>query len=573
MKRDRTMRDSSLTDGLADSPAVGSAISRRGFLKGAAAVAAGTAALGIAGCSDGSGGQTADKPDYLPATWDIECEICIVGGGAAGLAAGITAIKEEKGQPLLVEFAPEAEIGGNSRVCGQILFIPTSVEGAITYQTGLNGGYVVEPELIRAWAENICENHDWLTDLGADLKVSTVSNPEYANVPGSDSCETYVTDGVVGNSVTWDFLKETADDLGLTYQYETRVTELIFDPTTKEVFGVKGTCDGKTLNIKASKGVILACGGFQNNPKLIQQYYIPGYYELGFAGTPYNQGDGIIMAQSVGAELWNMKAVSGNVFGSKVISKDSLAIRDPKWGSKDYIFVGPDSKRFTYEETTILTRHGFYNTDGIYTQLNIPPRTFAIFGSDCFAAAELFPQNAVYSWSYLVGQASYTNQGLVDAGLILKADTIADLAKLTGHDPAVLENTINTYNEHCAAQNDPDFKRGQDFWYNYAGVAAQEEDSGEMFVAVPAFTLVPLKAPYYALPYYKQLINTQGGPKRNVKGGVVDTKGNQVPRLYAAGEMGTIYSYMYNGGGNFSEAISAGRLAVRSIGELDAWDA
>jgi succinate dehydrogenase/fumarate reductase flavoprotein subunit len=550
-----------------------SMISRRGFLTGAATVAAGAAALGLAGCADTPNEPAEVKPDYLPETWDLECEICIVGGGAAGLAAGITAIKEEKGQPLLVEFAPEAEIGGNSRVCGQIIFIPTEVEGAITYQTGLNGGYVVEEELIRAWAENICENYDWLTDLGADLKVSTVANPEYANVRGSEFCETYVTDGVVGNAVTWNLLKEVADDLGLSYQYDTRVTELIFNPVNKEVFGVKGICNGKTLNIKASKGVVLACGGFQNNQKMIQQYYIPGYFELGFAGTPYNQGDGIIMAESVGAELWNMKAVSGNVFGSKVISKDLLAIRDPRWGSKDYIFVGPDGKRFTYEETTILTRHGFYNTEGIYTQRNIPPRSYAIFGSDCFAASELFPDTAVYSWSFLVGQAAYTNQGLVDAGLILKANTIAELAQLTGHDAATLEETITTYNEYCAAQNDRDFKRGQDFWYNYGGVAAEKEDLGELFVAVPAFDLVPLQAPYYAMPYYKQLINTQGGPKRNTKGGVVDTKGGQIPRLYAAGEMGTIYSYLYNGGGNFSEAMSSGRLAVRSIGELDPWDA
>lgn len=70
---------------------------------------------------------------------------------------------------------------------------------------------------------------------------------------------------------------------------------------------------------------------------------------------------------------------------------------------------------------------------------------------------------------------------------------------------------------------------------------------------------------------YTAVLNTQGGPRHDVDGGVLKFDGTAVPRLYAAGEMGTIYSYNYNGGGNVSEAMSSGRLAARSVGALQAW--
>ena len=71
---------------------------------------------------------------------------------------------------------------------------------------------------------------------------------------------------------------------------------------------------------------------------------------------------------------------------------------------------------------------------------------------------------------------------------------------------------------------------------------------------------------------YTGTLNTQGGPRRGTDGSVLKVDGTSIPRLYAAGEMGTIYSYNYNGGGNVSEAMSSGRLAARSIGALESWE-
>ena len=68
---------------------------------------------------------------------------------------------------------------------------------------------------------------------------------------------------------------------------------------------------------------------------------------------------------------------------------------------------------------------------------------------------------------------------------------------------------------------------------------------------------------------YGTILNTQGGPKRSVDCEVIDVFGEPIPRLYSAGEMGCEYDYIYNAGGNISEAISSGRRAARIISALD----
>ena len=69
------------------------------------------------------------------------------------------------------------------------------------------------------------------------------------------------------------------------------------------------------------------------------------------------------------------------------------------------------------------------------------------------------------------------------------------------------------------------------------------------------------------------LLNTQGGPKRNENAQTLDWDGNSIPRLYNCGEFGSIYAYMYNGGGNVGEAIATGRVAGLHAVGLDPWDA
>ena len=145
---------------------MGNAVSRRGFVAGAAAATA-AAVVGAAG----AGAAEAQA-------WDAEADIVIVGCGGAGISAAITAVDEGLGSILLLEAAPDGYEGGNTRVSAQVMFCPTSVEGALIYQTNLNGAHTVDEKYLQAWAENLCQNVDWLASQGIETGQTAFFNPE-----------------------------------------------------------------------------------------------------------------------------------------------------------------------------------------------------------------------------------------------------------------------------------------------------------------------------------------------------------------------------------------------------------
>ena len=545
-----------------------STISRRSFVKSAGAAAATVAAAAVA---------TTASAAELPEAWDAEADIVIVGCGGAGISAAITAADEGLGSTLLLEAAPKGYEGGNTRVSAQVIFIPDSVEGAVEYQTNLNGGHVVDPELMQAWAENITANLDWLASQGIEANETSFFNPEWPDVAGSEHCHCYlVGDGRMGYEQLWTALADRAKELGVEIANNVRVVELV--TRDGEVVGVK---DDEGRAYKANKGVILACGGFENDPEMIANFFQIGYYETKPMGTPYNRGDGIRMAMSVGAELWHMNNFANSGYGVASAGEDGGVVITG-WPGKDYIYVGPDGTRFMYEEHQSLARHGKYLTAGSATNLAQPVPTWAIFGSETFEGDTcVFMQNYLCQWNILMEETlCETNEEYLEEGLIFKGETAEELAEQIGLPPATLAATIANYNENAANNVDPDFKRGTDVYsaFNYSAqgdsaMAGKDSDGiEELAPSIPAFDLVPLEAPYYAVRLYTATLNTQGGPKRGADGAVLKPGGVAVPRLYAAGEMGTIYSYNYNGGGNVSESMSSGRLAARSVGALEPWE-
>jgi succinate dehydrogenase/fumarate reductase flavoprotein subunit len=560
-------------------------LSRRGFLKGAALATAGVAsAATLAACSSGDPGMSAAPTAWEPAKWDAETEILVVGYGGAGISAGISAKHESLGEVLVIEAAPEGEQGGNTRVSAQVIFIPDSVEGAIKYQSNLNGPYKVKDDLLEAWATNICENEDWFEAIGIDIAETMFFNPEWPDVEGSEHCRCFLVGDGMGYQQLWNELERVATELEVPVKYDTRMRRLVINPHTGEVAGVLAeSSDGTETYIKAKKGVVLSCGGFENNPDMIRSFFQIGYYETCPYGTPYNRGDGILAAQAAGAELWNMNSFANSGFGIKAAGLDFPSQMQPTWKNKDYIYVGPDGKRFMYEEMGSLARHGKYMYNGAETNLRQPAPMHAIFGSKTFNG-DCIIQDFICGWIPLIKPfLGTTNQEFLDAQVIVKGDTPEELAKKIGYDPAVLKATIDGYNAGAAAGDDPEYNRGTDVYsaFNYGaqGAAAAKGESeidnsdSDVKPSIAAFALDPLAAPYYAVQLRTITLNTQGGPKRGANGEVLNGYGEAIPRLYAAGEMGTIYAYNYNGGGNVSEAISSGRLAARSISALSAWDA
>ena len=80
-------------------------------------------------------------------------------------------------------------------------------------------------------------------------------------------------------------------------------------------------------------------------------------------------------------------------------------------------------------------------------------------------------------------------------------------------------------------------------------------------------------APFYAVELSPSMLNTQGGPRHNARAQIVRPDGSPIPRLYSAGELGSIYSYLYQGTGNIGEclalAVSQGVTPPRSSPGVD----
>ena len=81
----------------------------------------------------------------------------------------------------------------------------------------------------------------------------------------------------------------------------------------------------------------------------------------------------------------------------------------------------------------------------------------------------------------------------------------------------------------------------------------------------PPGSMVPIaKPPFYGAKVWPVVSNTQGGPVHDAEQRVLDAYGEPIPRLYAAGECGSVFGHLYMSGGNLAECFIGGRIAGRA---------
>ncbi len=553
-------------------------LTRRAFVGNVGGAVAGAAVATAAGAACVGGAMAAEASAEAAAgaagiEWADEADVVVLGTGAAGLSAAVTIGAESLGSVIVLEAAPEEENGGNSRVCGQGVFCPDSVEGAVAYQTDLNGAYTVEPELIQAWAEGVCGNIEWLSDtVGFDaVEMGTAEFPEAAS---ADCVRWYAHEGGGPNQATWKLLMAAAEDCDTTIYYDARGVELVTNEAG-EVIGVT-TEDGRSF--KAAKAVILACGGFEANQEMMNMCSPIGAWGIQPNGTWWNRGDGIVMCEKLGAQMWHMNNFSGNRASLQIVSPDDMThLTQASFGAAhDFIILGPDGKRFVYEETLGQARHGKLFRAGSWRNATLPPQMFMLFNQQTYDAKNIFTSSSFASRTESVG-ALTSNDELLEAGIIVSCESAADIAAFTGLDEATVQASLDTWNAYADANDDREFHRGVES-YDEGMVLSHTSTNTDGYVnsavqaSIAAFDLQRIELPCYCVKLFPAILNTQGGPKRAANGGVLRRDGSAIPRLFAAGEMGTVYSYKYNLGGNFSEAISSGRIAARSACALEAWE-
>jgi len=500
--------------------------------------------------ASGSGDNSVRQP-WLPEKWDREVDVVVVGFGGAGAATAITA-HELGATVLILEKAPEGEEGGNTRVAAQGYLNVSDVGKAAVYLEAMCGPYAVPREMVRAWAEEMSRNNDWLLSIGGDPREHQFQPAciEFPDLPGADCVHKFHHGDIVGYSNTWNFLERAVKQRPIDILYEAPARELVQDGITREILGVRAEQGGKPVWVKARKAVVLTCGGFENNQEMIRNY-LPGLACCHTSGTPYNEGDGIRMGQTVGADLWHMNNYAGPSMALKVPEYKTTFSMTPLHFDQEQpggmIVVGPDANRFGDEK--LRTLHGKIRKHGYWAPLPALCPMFMVFDHALFTAGPLYDKEPVKSWGRVVERYDWSedNRAELKRGWIKQAATLAVLAQRVGLDPAALEASVERWNAHCDSGTDPDFGRSK--------------------------MLVPLREPpFYAIELSPSMLNTQGGPRRNEKGQIVRPDSTPIPRLYSAGELGSIYSYLYQGTGNIGECLAFGRICARNAVAQSPWD-
>ena len=475
------------------------------------------------------------------APWDFEADLIIVGYGGAGAACALTATTAG-GSVILLEKAPKGHEGGNTRVAAQGYLNTSSPEKARDYLNALCGHHPVPQAMVEVWADEMCRNNEWFASMGGDPQEHQhqPAGIEFPDLPGADCVHKFHHGDILGFSETWNALAAAVSERQIDIRYDTPAKRLVTDPRSGSVLGVIAQHDGRELRFRARKAVVLTCGGFENNQEMIRNF-LPGLPYCYTSGSPYNEGDGIRMAMEIGADLWHMNNYAGPSMALKVpelpttISMRPLHFAHELQGGM--IVVGPDGKRFCDEK--YKTRHGKVMQSGRWMPLRVPCPMYMVFDHTLFAHEALYEGTAPSGWTpIMIGYAwSADNQAELAKGWIRSAPSLAALAQQIGVPADALDQSVRMWNDHCARGVDTEFGRTK----MMTGLA---------------------QGPFYAVELSPSMLNTQGGPRRNEKAQVLKPDGSPIPRLYSAGELGSIFSDLYQGTGNIGECFAFGRIAA-----------
>lgn len=507
-------------------------------------------------------------------SFDEEFDVVVVGFGYAGGTAAMEAAKAGA-KVLLIE---KSSVPGGVSICsyGAVRSAKDRDE-AFAYLKATNGGRTPD-DVIRVLADGMADMEEYIRGLAATngshvcVNVDKSKGANYPlpgtdtfyhtwidQVPGFDRDTTFPwANGAIDGQHLFKTLSDNIAKYDIDIRLSTAAKRLIADGTTREVKGVVVESNHSIRRIKARKGVILATGGFEGSSAIKDQFW-EGTPILPIGGQT-NTGDGIRMAQDVGAALWHMWHFHGSYGFKHPDPSYPYAIRMkrfPDWkpGREDeatvqmpWILLDKSGRRYMNEyqpytqDTTQRQMHYFDPVTQSY------PRNPSVFVCDEKGRK-----------MYALGRPTSNDEGIrhdwsqdnmkeIEAGIIKRADTLGELAEILGVDAKELEESVAKWNAACANGKDGDFGR-------------------------PSGSMMPIDtAPYYGAPVWCIVTNTQGGPVHDAKARVIDSFGNPIPRLYAVGENGSPFGHLYISGGNIADCFVSGRVSGREAAALPAWD-
>ncbi len=492
--------------------------------------------------------------------WDEETDVIVVGCGYAGATAAIAA-HDAGADVALLEKMPDP--GGISICSGGGLRIAYDAEAALQYLQATNAGTTPDA-VLRTLATGMVELPHHIETLAQINGATVVCTPSPAiypfpgreqfgfcridAVPGFNLTETYPTVQALGTgALLFKVLHDNLDARQIPIRAQTAARRLVMGDD-RGVQGLIAETTERSIAIRARHGVILACGGFEANPDMQRQYW----QEKPVLATTFfgNTGDGIRMAQDVGADLWHMWHYHGTYGFRSPDGRFGIRMkRLPDWFPP---LLSGDSERAVPMPWLLVDRDGrrFMNEYEPYVQ-DTGHRSIARFRPEtqdyprlpCWLIADDQGRQQ-YPW----GQPLYNDRDInmvwsadnlaeVEAGIIGQAESLTDLADAMAVDAGALRQTISRWNHSYHQGIDTDFGR-------------------------PPTSMMPIEQPpFYYAPIWPLVSNTQGGPVHDARQRIVNPYGEPIPHLYAAGELGSAFGHLYLSGSNLTECFIGGRLA------------
>jgi succinate dehydrogenase/fumarate reductase flavoprotein subunit len=323
-----------------------------------------------------------------------------------------------------------------------------------------------------------------------------------------------------------------------------------------EVTGVEVLRLGSVRRVGARRGVVLACGGFEANREMQRQYWHAG--PVASAAYRFNTGDGIRMGQAFGAELWHMWHYHGSYGYHHPDPAYPYAIRVkrlPDWQPGNgralprmaWILLDRRGRRFMNEYEPYMQDTG-HRPLGVFDPASQDhPRIPAFLVVD-EAGRRLYPLGRpTYNDPEVAFDWSDDNLAEVALGIFTRAPSVAELAAVVGAPPEAAAAAIERWNALCRNGADEDFGRPP------ASMAALETP------------------PFYVARVHPLVSNTQGGLVHDCLHRVLRVDGEPIGRLFAAGEITSVFGHLYMSGGNLAECFVGGRIAGQAAAGLDPW--
>ena len=454
-------------------------------------------------------------------TEQVQTGVLIVGAGLAGLSAAFEAAR--LGAQVLV-LEKTTACGGSSALSGGFYaFAGTDLQqaggivdsGQLLFDDLRSVGQMENDEVVvRAYVDEQLATYEWLRAQGVRFSpvVEASSGQSVPRSHGTDPVET-IKILVAGLAKLPNVQLRTG----------VRARRLIRDGQTGRVLGLLADTTAGALEVRASRGVLLASGGFTRDKDLLHRF-AANCSEAWVAGGDGNEGDGLRMGWALGADLRDMSFIKAT-YGKHPTDENNLHACLPVY--KGAIAVNQDGHRYVDESAS-------YKLLGEACLQQPYGATYQIFDQSIFESGD----NRVHIFDF---------ERRLEDGQMMQAPSLRDLARRIEMPEDVLEATVTRYNGFVDSGDDTQYGRKHQV-HGYGALRRID------------------RAPFYAYPSTAIVYATYCGLRVDGRMRVVDVFGETIDGLFAAGEVsGGFHGAAYMTGTGLGKAAVFGRVAARSM--------